>query len=343
MRSRSATGTDTCRRPRLRLDTVLLGHGPPDHEHGCDRTSRAAHALPGTCTRNRRATAFLLARLWPDVGGKPFHEDEAVAGLDLRRGRSATCCTPSSSIAAERRCTFSLAHVALAIDTTPESLRVGLARLRAAQRCRSVTTSRAGVAGRSAGLIAAGLAATSQLLLIYGTFGRMYSLFAFASALAADLFVRALERPQRADVLVAAAAALAPAHRASVRRVSVRRGGGGCALALARPDAAGGAARPRRRAARAAAPARRSPALGPLRARSRPEPRQRHLRRREPRCTHSAAPRADAASCLSLFVAARGGRDLSRSRGSQPAVAALCGRHRRRSARSSSRSRAQQG
>jgi hypothetical protein len=27
------------------------------------------------------ATAFLLARLWPDVSGKPFHEDEAVAGL----------------------------------------------------------------------------------------------------------------------------------------------------------------------------------------------------------------------------------------------------------------------
>jgi hypothetical protein len=47
-------------------------------------------------------------------------------------------------------------------------------------------------------------------LLIYGTFGRMYSLFAFASALAADLFVRALARPQRGAAAAAAAAALLP-------------------------------------------------------------------------------------------------------------------------------------
>jgi hypothetical protein len=38
----------------------------------------------------------------------------------------------------------------------------------------------------------------------------MYALFAFASALAADLFVRALERPQRRTVLAAAAASLLP-------------------------------------------------------------------------------------------------------------------------------------
>ena len=38
----------------------------------------------------------------------------------------------------------------------------------------------------------------------------MYSLFAFASALAADLFVRALERPQRRELLAAAAGALLP-------------------------------------------------------------------------------------------------------------------------------------
>jgi hypothetical protein len=48
------------------------------------------------------------------------------------------------------------------------------------------------------------------LLLIYGTFGRMYSLFAFASALAADLYVRALDRPTRATAIAAAASALLP-------------------------------------------------------------------------------------------------------------------------------------
>jgi hypothetical protein len=59
-------------------------------------------------------------------------------------------------------------------------------------------------------LTAAALAATSQLLAVYGTFGRMYSLFACASALAADLFVRALDKPDRRTVLAAAAAALVP-------------------------------------------------------------------------------------------------------------------------------------
>ena len=56
--------------------------------------------------------------------------------------------------------------------------------------------------------VAVGLAATSQLLLIYGTFGRMYSLFAFASALAADLFVRALDQPTRRTAVAAAVSAL---------------------------------------------------------------------------------------------------------------------------------------
>src|SRR5204863_5711457 len=56
----------------------------------------------------------------------------------------------------------------------------------------------------------ASLAATSQLLAVYGSFGRMYSLFAFASALAADLFLRALDRPDRRTVLAAAAGSLVP-------------------------------------------------------------------------------------------------------------------------------------
>ena len=64
--------------------------------------------------------------------------------------------------------------------------------------------------GSFTGLTAATLAATSQLLAVYGTFGRMYSLFACASALSTDLFVRALDRPTRRTILAAAAAALLP-------------------------------------------------------------------------------------------------------------------------------------
>jgi hypothetical protein len=152
-------------------------------------------------------TAFLGARLLPDIAGKPLHEDEAVAGLISARPLGDLLHT----VVLDRGGAplhFLLAHAALAIDTTPESLRwLSLVfALATVPLCYDLTRR---LAGRLAGLTAAGLAATSQLLLVYGTFGRMYSLFAFASALAADLFVRALERPQRREV-VAAAAALLP-------------------------------------------------------------------------------------------------------------------------------------
>ncbi len=153
-------------------------------------------------------TAWLCARLVPDIGGKPLHEDEAVAGLISARPLGDLLHT----VVLDRGGAplhFMLAHVALAIDTTPDSLRwLSLVfALATVPLCYDLARR---IAGPFAGLTAAALAATSQLLLIYGTFGRMYSLFAFASALAADLFVRALERPQRREVLAAAAAALLP-------------------------------------------------------------------------------------------------------------------------------------
>ena len=152
--------------------------------------------------------ALLCARLLPDIAGKPLHEDEAVAGLISARPLGDLLHT----VVLDRGGAplhFLLAHVALAIDTTPESLRwlSLIFALATVPVCYDLTRR---LAGRSAGLIAAALTGTSQLLLVYGTFGRMYSLFAFASALAADLFVRALERPQRREVLAAAAAALFP-------------------------------------------------------------------------------------------------------------------------------------
>jgi hypothetical protein len=153
-------------------------------------------------------TALLGARLLPDITGKPLHEDEAVAGLISARPLGDLLHT----VVLDRGGAplhFLLAHIALAIDTTPESLRwlSLIFALATVPLCYDLTRR---LAGRFAGLIAAALAATSQLLLVYGTFGRMYSLFAFASALAADLFVRALERPQRREVLAAAGAALLP-------------------------------------------------------------------------------------------------------------------------------------
>ena len=153
-------------------------------------------------------TAALLARLWPDVAGKPFHEDEAVAGLISARPLGDMLHT----VVLDRGGAplhFLLAHAALSIDTTPETLRwvsVVFA-LATVPVCYDLVRR---IEGRSAGLVAAALAATSQLLLVYGTFGRMYSLFAFASALSTDAFVRALGKPRRTTALVAAAAALVP-------------------------------------------------------------------------------------------------------------------------------------
>jgi hypothetical protein len=151
---------------------------------------------------------LLFARLRPDVGGKPFHEDEAVAGLISARPLGDLLHT----VVLDRGGAplhFLLAHFALAFDATPETLRwvsVVFA-LATVPLCYDLARR---LAGQSAGILAAILTATSQLLLIYGTFGRMYSLFAFTSALAADLFVLALERPGRRTALAATAAALLP-------------------------------------------------------------------------------------------------------------------------------------
>ncbi len=175
---------------------------------GHDQIHARSVLAPGPALALIALTALLCARLVPDVAAKPLHEDEAVAGLISARPLGDMLHT----VLVDRGGAplhFVLAHFALAIDTTPEALRwvsVVFA-LATVPLCYDLARR---VAGQSAGLIAAALAATSQLLLIYGTFGRMYSLFAFASTLAADLFVRALERPQRRPALAAAVTALLP-------------------------------------------------------------------------------------------------------------------------------------
>jgi hypothetical protein len=153
-------------------------------------------------------TTSLLVRLVPDVSGKPLHEDEAVAGLISARPFGDMLHT----VLLDRGGApmhFVLAHAALAVDPSPAALRwlsVVFA-LATVPLCYDLARR---LGGNLAGVTAAALAATSQLLTIYGTFGRMYSLFAFASALAADLFVRAAVRRGRGATAVAAAAALLP-------------------------------------------------------------------------------------------------------------------------------------
>jgi hypothetical protein len=153
-------------------------------------------------------TAFLFARLLPDIDGKPLHEDEAVAGLISARPLSDLLHT----VVLDRGGAplhFVLAHFALSIHGSPEALRwlsVVFA-LATVPLCYDLARR---LAGRLAGATAASLAATSQLLAIYGTFGRMYSLFACASALAAVLFVRGLDRPDRRTIVTATAGSLLP-------------------------------------------------------------------------------------------------------------------------------------
>jgi hypothetical protein len=102
---------------------------------------------------------------------------------------------------------FVLAHAAFAVDGSPQTLRwLSLVfALATIPLCYDLARR---LAGQFAGLTAAALVATSQLLTVYATFGRMYSLFACTTALALDLFVRAVDRPGRGTLTAAAAAAL---------------------------------------------------------------------------------------------------------------------------------------
>ena len=166
-------------------------------------TARAAPALALT-----GSIAFLLVRLLPDVTGKPWQEDEAVAGLVSAQPVGELLHT----VVLDRGGAplhFLLAHGAFALDGSPQTLRwLSLVfALATIPLCYDLARR---VAGELAGFTAAALAATSQLLAVYGTFGRMYSLFAFASALSLDLFVRALDRPTRGTVSAAALAAFLP-------------------------------------------------------------------------------------------------------------------------------------
>jgi len=151
------------------------------------------------------ALGVLLARLVPDVSGKPLFDDEVLAGLTaLHPFRELLDVVLQDRGGAPLH--FAFAHVALSLDASTESLRwlsVVFA-LATVPVCYDLGRR---LGGRTAGVVAAIITATSSMLAVYGTIGRMYALFAFASALAVDLFVRALERRTIGAVMAAAVAA----------------------------------------------------------------------------------------------------------------------------------------
>ncbi|HYY75347.1 MAG TPA: glycosyltransferase family 39 protein, partial [Gaiellaceae bacterium] len=156
------------------------------------------------------ALGYLVARVAPDIHGKPLFEDEAVAGLVSAHPFPELLET----VMWERGggpLHFVLSHLTLAVEPSPYALRwLSLAfALATVPLCYDLGRR---LAGPLAGGTAAVIAATSSLLLVYGSFARMYALYAFASALALDLFVRAVaQRTGRAAFMAALAAWLLPA------------------------------------------------------------------------------------------------------------------------------------
>ena len=140
----------------------------------------------------------------PDVGEKPYYEDEAISGLISMRPLDEVLET----VLVDRGGAplhFVLAHAAFWIDPSGGALRwlSVLAALGAVPLCFDLGRR---LAGRQAGLVAAAVAASSTALAIYGSFGRMYALFILVAALFADLFVRALQLRTTGAVAAAAVA-----------------------------------------------------------------------------------------------------------------------------------------
>ncbi|MGH3051494.1 MAG: hypothetical protein ACRDM8_00870 [Gaiellaceae bacterium] len=136
-------------------------------------------------------TALLLVRIAPDVGTKPLWIDEAIAGLIGARPLPEVLET----VLWDRGGAplhFVLAHVAFAFDASPEALRWLSVVFALATPVVTFDLGRR-LAGPLAGSVSALVVATSSLLWVYGSVGRMYAPLAFVGALSADLFVRALQ------------------------------------------------------------------------------------------------------------------------------------------------------
>lgn len=156
------------------------------------------------------ALLLLLVRIAPDVGPKPLWIDEAIAGLIAARPLPEVLET----VLWDRGGAplhFVLAHVAFAFDASPEALRWLSVVFALATPLVAFDLGRR-LGGQLAGAVCALVVATSSLLWVYGSVGRMYALLGFAGALAADLFVRALRlRTAGASAAAAGGAWLLPA------------------------------------------------------------------------------------------------------------------------------------
>lgn len=197
--------TETVERPRER--TLPR---PDEHWEEAPRARRPSAPLLLGVAASVAGLVVLAIRILGDVRGKPLFEDEAVAGLIAARPFGEMLYT----VWWERGGAplhFVLGHLALAPDGSPYALRwlsvvFALATIPVAWD----------IGRRLGGHVAAGASAlvvsASSMLWVYGSFGRMYALYVFASALAIDLFIRALrERTTRAAAAAAVAAWLVPA------------------------------------------------------------------------------------------------------------------------------------
>ncbi len=144
------------------------------------------------------------------MGAKPLFEDEAVAGLVAARPVGELLGTVMWDRGGAPL-HFLLAHAGFGVSGGWETLRwlSVAAALASVPVCFDLGRR---LGGAPAGAVAALLVATSTVLSIYGSFGRMYALLVLAGAVAADLFVRALHlRTPAAAALAVAGAWLLPA------------------------------------------------------------------------------------------------------------------------------------
>lgn len=151
------------------------------------------------------SVALVAARVVPDVWTRPLGAEEALSALVASRPLGEALSTVVWERGGAPLHAF-LAHVALALDGSAEALRALSAVFAVGCVVACFDLGRR-LTGPGAGAVAAAVAASSTLLGVYGSYGRMYALFAFTAALATDLFVRATHRRTGRSALVAAIAA----------------------------------------------------------------------------------------------------------------------------------------
>ena len=152
-----------------------------------------------------RPASSCSSRVAPDVHGKPLFEDEAIVGQISVHGIVSVLRT----VIWDRGGAplhFVLAHVVLLGVDSAAALR-WLSVIAAVATLPVAFDLGRRVGGRQIGALAAVVCASSGLLSVVGSFGRMYALYALAGAVACDLFVRAAQRPTRESLALAALAA----------------------------------------------------------------------------------------------------------------------------------------